>query len=147
MATTTSSAYLGSDYLITFYSSRDDVSVTVEVTEVDTSVKTPLTLSLRTDLSAPQAHVFAETFRPTRVGWYVVQYRVEDNTGYHVHSSTTRFHVEAASSGSGGGGGGGSVSAGDGVASAPNSEGGSVVQTPVILNGSLGTISFSVGRK
>lgn len=137
---TTSSAFVGSAFLLTLKSSRADVSVSASVIEVGTGSSTSVSLPQSSALSASGSYVYAAEFTPGSTGWYVVQYQAEDSVGTIVNTDVSRFYAAEATSGSGG-------STDSSVSSGAASGGGTVVQASTVLNGTAGTLSFTVGTK
>lgn len=131
-----SNAVIGTPFLITFRASLSDVAVTATVMIVESGDSTPVSLTRSTDLSSDDVHVYTGEFTPSETGWIVIRYAAVKD-GLTLHSDISRVYVDRASTASGSGSTTG-PSAGESTA-------GATLQVPTILDGTSGTLTFTVG--
>ena len=132
-----SNAVIGTPFLITYRASLPDMTVTAAVMVVETGAVSTVSLSRSEALSSDDIHVYTGEFTPAETGWVVIRYSAE-RAGLTLHSDISRVYVDRASTASGSGSTAG-PSAGESTA-------GATLQVPTILDGTSGTLTFTVGR-
>lgn len=135
---TTSSTVVGRAFPLTFHATSESLVVRATVMKVDTGAQTSVNLAYASTLSQAPSYVYVGEFTPSTTGWYVVQYQADTAEGQTVFTTVSRFHVDQASTASGSGSSTGAAST--------SGEDGSSLGVPVILDGTSGTLTFTVGR-
>ena len=132
-----SNAVVGAPFLITYRASLPNMTVTATVMVVESGDISTVPLSRSTALSSDEVHVYTGQLTPSETGWLVIRYAAEKG-GVLLHSDVSRVYVDRAATASGSGSSSGP--------SAGESASGATLQVPTILDGTSGTLTFTVGR-
>jgi hypothetical protein len=131
-------AEVGSAFLITYQGARSDLTVTAKTLRVSDGTSQTVTLSHSASLSSDPRQVYSGEFTPSETGWYVIHYEARLGSST-VDTDVGRVYVGRASTSSGSGSGSG--------ASSSSATDGTELEVPVILEGTSGTLTFTVGSR
>jgi hypothetical protein len=129
------SAHTGEEFVLSFFSDSTGLAVTASVVFAEDDSSSDVTLTEKSAFSTDDRKVYTGTYTPASAGWYFVQYVARDSSNVIQGTTVSRFYAATASA---------TEAASTSVITENPSEGGTSTSVPKIIEGTAGTLAFSV---
>jgi hypothetical protein len=131
----TTAAHVGEEFVLSFFSISGGLSVTASVVFAEDDSSSDVDLTEKPAFSTENRKVYTGTYTPTAAGWYFVQYVARNSSDVIQGTDVSRFYAASASA---------SETASTSVTTERPSGGGTATSVPKIIEGTAGTLSFTV---